>query len=456
MQRITKAAVICAALCYLTFPTVAQPTRDFSYEFSCSEYQRLRKECEGRIDALENASQYMNAAIVCRKLLSDFNKESEVLTKEQTRLEQKDTFRNNNAWKMNMFAKQMATCYAHLGDFAPAKRWAKKTNSEYWQRVTAEEIGKCEKLLPILASRIKDYRLKPSASALREFIEIYLELDEYAFALAFMNLMMEEYPEYDWTQSEDFRGCHGFLKAFRDKPLKEVEEQKAMPAALPKVEALFDKLWALEEEKREFALRKWDEMDVIDKAKFVNRHRSQQPQKGWDFNPTKEEAIEFLKGMEINPNVPRYLPFYHRLPKEYRRIYEQRRDNITSELAALGEEAVDDLILRLQDIRPRKQFSRWLQPGWAVEALSQIGAPAIPKLEMAFDKASQPKGHLRHSKSASVQFIVKALAKMRDTKTIPVLRRALNEADGRARELALDGLAQLKGGLTTAILLNLC
>lgn len=90
MQWMTKAIIIFTLLCYLTFTTLAQATRDFSYEFSLSEYPKLRKECEGRIDALVDAGEYMNAAVVCRKLLSDFNREREVLTKELVRLEQLD------------------------------------------------------------------------------------------------------------------------------------------------------------------------------------------------------------------------------------------------------------------------------------------------------------------------------------------------------------------------------
>lgn len=445
---ITKSAVIYLLLCYLAYPTVAQPTRELSFEFSCSEYQKLRKECEKRIDALEKAEHYMHAAIVCRKLLSDFNREREELTRERTHLEQKNPNISHNTWKMNMLARQMATCYAHLGDFAQAKQWLKKQPG-HWQRISEEEISKCEKFLPILERGIKDYRLKPSSPALRELIEIYLELDEYAFALAFMNVIMADYPEDDWTQSEDFRGCSAFLQAFRAEPVEEVEEQKPAPAASPKVEALFDKLWALEEEKRELEQRRWNEMDVIEKAKLVNRHMSQIPLRGRDFNPTREEAIEFLRNT-INSNVP-----LSRLTAEEIKIYVQRTDEIISELAALGEEAFDELISMLQDIRSRKGFPHWLQPSWASKALERIGTPAISKLKMAFDKASQPKGQQRRANPANALYIVQTLSKIHDRATIPVLRRALNEADGHTREYALYGLAQFEDGLTTEMLLNL-
>ena len=126
---ITKSAVIYLLLCYLAYPTVAQPTRELSFEFSCSEYQKLRKECEKRIDALEKAEHYMHAAIVCRKLLSDFNREREELTRERTHLEQKNPNISHNTWKMNMLARQMATCYAHLGDFAQAKQLLQEANA---------------------------------------------------------------------------------------------------------------------------------------------------------------------------------------------------------------------------------------------------------------------------------------------------------------------------------------
>ena len=138
MQWITRAAVTCAVLCYLSFPTVAQPTRDFSFEFSCSEYQRLQQEFEGRIDALEKAEKHMHTAIVCRKLLSDFGKEREALTREEARIKREEGRYKGDT---DLFVRQMATCYAHLGDFAQAKQWAKKQTYGYWRRMAVEDVS---------------------------------------------------------------------------------------------------------------------------------------------------------------------------------------------------------------------------------------------------------------------------------------------------------------------------
>lgn len=197
--------------------------RAFRFERSVPEYQALHKEYEQQIKDLIEARKYYGAADVYL-LLSDYEKRIKYL------LEAREKNTENRWIQSGGITKDIAESYAHLGDFEKACEWFEEVKqvggNEIFVNSTQDNIKKCQKYLPLLAKRIRDYERHPSPEKLKGIILTYLDLREMGFAFANMKFMMRIYPDYSWTKSEKFQTNFRFLQvAF----MKESDErQKAM------------------------------------------------------------------------------------------------------------------------------------------------------------------------------------------------------------------------------------
>ena len=470
MKNLVTLIVAGAIFLALQFPCelASEELRDFSFEESNVHYQSLKKGVEERIQEAVKWEAYDKAAMLCEKLLSDYQRMEKYLLDYQETWNKKlqSSQRRRCAWTL-------ARCYAHLGDFDSAVKWRNKSGEigkqEYWLRKTDEEIERCRKWLPALVERIEVCKKNPTDAAYGEIIEAYMELGEYGFALACMKTMMEKYPDSKLLDEQTYQRFHKFLMAYYSakEPEREEPEPRAgiVKASNADVRAIFQQLWQTENERRDFARKKWERTSPVEKARLVNLSWSAAPPKGFDWKPTEREAEEFLKrhqskyvhGSPGSPNAAKdwedYM-IYMVLTRVDAAPYGQETKKLIAELAAMGNEAIPDLMAKIQDGPLRSGASQECQ--WAVKALGEMGKSATQVLAaeignllvLPYDDRASPR-------YGRVRYLTRALAMAKDPSTVSILVMALDWGDRSLSSIAFNGLKEIEGALTQELLLKL-
>jgi beta-lactamase regulating signal transducer with metallopeptidase domain/HEAT repeat protein len=210
-------------------------------------------------------------------------------------------------------------------------------------------------------------------------------------------------------------------------PAGKGEQGATRPAAL---ERLFQKLDALEQEKRNLARRRWEGLSVMEQAQLILRYERQQaPSPESLAHLTEAEARQVLarwkdqgeQGQRFLTEVPLYL-----ITDQEQVAYEQRRRAIIGEIAALGSEAVPALIDEILHRGPHE--------GESQEALGQMGKAAVPALLEALEATQEDWARTT---------LLDALAGTKDSRAREAFLKFLNDPFPHTRYAAQTGLAAL-------------
>jgi hypothetical protein len=227
------------------------------------------------------------------------------------------------------------------------------------------------------------------------------------------------------------------------------------------IEAAYDKLLALEDERLKVMRDKWDAMDVKEHAVFIARWEAQLPdayiERARKF--TAQEAAAYLAKAKAKMSPEEWRGRTQENPSLLSRsehdAFWERHFALLRQIANLGDEAAPILIAEL-DVRGRmatpdwwKALDRSQQRKWAADALGLMGAAAVPHLAefLARELPATP---------ATPQapwdlpgcLAMRALAQTADERAVPLLHRALHHPNS---EIRLSAVGAARHAATPAV-----